>query len=360
MSATSTSRPAPGQPPRELGNQANSQWPGGHPRRRQILLVLCLSLLAVVIDNTILNTAPLPTWPGSCTRAPARCSGSPTPTRCASPPCWWRPARSATASGGGSRCWAASPSSPWAASRPRSPPAPSHRGPVVMGLGATFVMPATLSILNAVFPPKERPQAIAAWSAVAYKPGHRDRPHPGRRFAAHVFPGGAASSSLTLPVALAIAGVIWTVPETAEPGGHGLDIVGTLLIASTAHRHRGWIIEAPTRGWTAPATLAEIAAGLGALGVFAWWELRIAHPLIDLEDLRLARLRGRGLGDRHLRALRQPVRPDQYLQLVHGYSPLSALLCSRRLPWPWAPCHHRPRFSPGAWAPGRSSPRAWP
>src|ERR1700761_839000 len=31
-----------------------------HPRRRQILLVLCLSLLVVTIDNTILNTA-LPT-----------------------------------------------------------------------------------------------------------------------------------------------------------------------------------------------------------------------------------------------------------------------------------------------------------
>jgi MFS family permease len=32
----------------------------GHPRRRQILAVLCLALLIVVIDNTILNTA-LPT-----------------------------------------------------------------------------------------------------------------------------------------------------------------------------------------------------------------------------------------------------------------------------------------------------------
>ncbi len=42
------------------GGQADSRWPGGHPRRRQILLVLCLSLLVVVIDNTILNTA-LPT-----------------------------------------------------------------------------------------------------------------------------------------------------------------------------------------------------------------------------------------------------------------------------------------------------------
>ncbi len=56
MSRTGTAPPAyAGQ-----GQQANSRWPGGHPRRRLILLVLCLSLLVVVIDNTILNTA-LPT-----------------------------------------------------------------------------------------------------------------------------------------------------------------------------------------------------------------------------------------------------------------------------------------------------------
>src|ERR1700753_1169330 len=42
------------------GGQIDLRWPDAHPRRRQILLVLCLSLLIVVIDNTILNTA-LPT-----------------------------------------------------------------------------------------------------------------------------------------------------------------------------------------------------------------------------------------------------------------------------------------------------------
>src|SRR5258708_28000052 len=56
MSTTTAARPpAPGP-----GNTANSQWPSGHPRRRLILLVLCLSLVVVVIDNTILNAA-LPT-----------------------------------------------------------------------------------------------------------------------------------------------------------------------------------------------------------------------------------------------------------------------------------------------------------
>ena len=42
------------------GSDPSSRWPDGHPQRRAILGVLCLSLLVVVIDNTILNTA-LPT-----------------------------------------------------------------------------------------------------------------------------------------------------------------------------------------------------------------------------------------------------------------------------------------------------------
>src|SRR6201996_4869199 len=46
--------------PGARGGQIDARWPTGHPRRRQILLLLCLSLLVVVIDNTILNTA-LPT-----------------------------------------------------------------------------------------------------------------------------------------------------------------------------------------------------------------------------------------------------------------------------------------------------------
>ena len=44
----------------ERQSDAPDRWPQGHPRRKQILLVLCLSLLAGVIDNTVLNTA-LPT-----------------------------------------------------------------------------------------------------------------------------------------------------------------------------------------------------------------------------------------------------------------------------------------------------------
>jgi EmrB/QacA subfamily drug resistance transporter len=325
MSATSTSRPAPGQPPRELGNQANAQWPGGHPRRRQILLVLCLSLLVVVIDNTILNTA-LPTlarvlhagtsslqWITDaytlCFAAlliPAGALGD-------------RFGRRISLLGGLTVFALGSVAAAFAAGT-----GTLIAARIVMGLGATFVMPATLSILNAVFPPKERPQAIAAWSAVAGV-GIVIGPTLGGLLLTHFWWGSVFLINVPL-VALAIAGVIWAVPETAEPGGHGLDIAGTLLIAGSLIGIVDAIIEAPTRGWTAPSTLAEAAAGLGALGVFAWWELRIAHPLIDL----------RIFASRAFSAAAASVTViffalfgslfvlTQYLQLVHGYSPLSA------------------------------------
>ena len=38
---------------------------------------------------------------------------------------------------------------------------------IVMGIGASFVMPTTLSIINNTFPKKERARAVAIWGAVA-------------------------------------------------------------------------------------------------------------------------------------------------------------------------------------------------
>ena len=142
---------------------------------------------------------------------------------------------------------------------------------VVMGLGAAFVMPATLSILNAVFPPKERPLAIAAWSAVTGI-GIVIGPTLGGLLLSHFWWGSAFLINMPL-VAGALAGVILTVPETAEPGGHRLDILGTVLIGGALFAIIDAVIEAPGRGWTGTVTLAGLAAGLAALGTFTWWEL---------------------------------------------------------------------------------------
>ena len=332
MSRTRTARPVPAP---GAGSQADSRWPGGHPRRRQILLVLCLSLLVVVIDNTILNTA-LPTlarvlhagtsslqWITDaytlCFAAlliPAGALGD-------------RYGRRLSLLGGltvfalGSAAAAfASGTGTLIAAR------------VVMGLGAAFVMPATLSILNAVFPPRERPQAIAAWSAVAGV-GIVIGPTLGGLLLTHFWWGSVFLINIPL-VALALAGVLLTVPETAEPGGHRLDFPGTLLVAGALFALVDAIIEAPGRGWFSASTLAETAAGLAALGVFAWWELRTEHPLIDL---RIFASRAFSTAAASVTVIFFALFGSlfvltQYLQLVHGYSPLSAGL--RALPFAFA------------------------
>ncbi len=301
------------------------QWPAGHPRRRQILLVMCLSLLVVVIDNTILNTA-LPTlarvlhagtsslqWITDaytlCFAAlliPAGALGD-------------RYGRRIALVGGltvfalGSTAAAFSPGTgSLIAAR------------VLMGLGATFVMPATLSVLNAVFPPRERPQAIAAWSAVAGV-GIIVGPTLGGLLLTHFWWGSVFLINVPL-VAVAIAGVLALVPETAEPGGRRLDRVGTLLVAGSLVAVVDAIIEAPTRGWTAPLTLAELGVGLAALGAFAWWELRTADPLIELRIFarRAFSASAAAVAVIFFALFGSLFVLTQYLQLVHGYSPLSA------------------------------------
>jgi EmrB/QacA subfamily drug resistance transporter len=336
MSTPSLAAPAAGRDggrrarlsPRRIAGSVGAdgqKWPAGHPRRRQILLVMCLSLLVVVIDNTILNTA-LPTlarvlhagtsslqWITDaytlCFAAlliPAGALGD-------------RYGRRISLIGGLAVFALGSTAAAFSTGTGELIAAR-----VLMGLGATFVMPATLSILNAVFPPRERPQAIAAWSAVAGV-GIIIGPTLGGLLLTHFWWGSVFLINLPL-VALAIAGVLLLVPETAEPGGHRLDRLGTLLVAVALIAIVDAIIEAPTRGWTSGPTLAGFAVGAAALGAFVWWELRAAHPLIDL----------RIFAHRAFSASAAAVTViffalfgslfvlTQYLQLVHGYSPLSA------------------------------------
>src|ERR1700727_2956759 len=257
---------------------SSNQWPQGHPRRRQILLVLCLSLLVVVIDNTILNTA-LPTlarvlhagtsslqWIADaytlCFAAllsPAGALGG-------------RFGRRTSLVGVLAVCALGSTAAAFA-----SGTGMLIGARVVMGLGAAFVMPATLSILNAVFPPRERPQAIAAWSAVTGA-GVVIGPTLGGLLLSHFWWGSVFLINLPL-AALALIGVLLTVPETAEPSRQRFDLLGVVLVAGSLFALVAALIQAPDRGWTGSVTLAEGAAALAGLAVFVWWELRTRNPL---------------------------------------------------------------------------------
>lgn len=303
----------------------STRWPDGHPRRRQILAVLCLSLLVVVIDNTVLNTA-LPTiarvlhagtsslqW---ITDAYTLCFAA-----------LLIPAGALGDQYGRRRSLIAGLAVFALGSLAASLTASASvliATRVVMGFGAAFVMPATLSILNAVFPPRERAQAIAAWSAVAGV-GIVIGPTLGGLLLSHFWWGSVFLVNVPL-AGLAIAGVVRTVPETAESGDRRLDVTGTLLVAGALFALVDAIIEAPTRGWLAPVTLAEGIGALIALTAFVLFELRIEHPLVDLRVFASGLFSAAAVSVTivFFALFGSLFLLTQYLQLVHGYSPLSA------------------------------------
>jgi EmrB/QacA subfamily drug resistance transporter len=303
-------------------------WTGGqaHPARRQILLVLCLSLLIVVIDNTVLNTA-LPTL----ARVLHAGTGSLQ---------WIADAFSLTfaallitagafgdrfgrrrALAGGLAAYAIG--SIGAALAGGTATLIFWR--VVMGAAAAFVMPATLSILNAVFPPQERAQAIAAWSAVAGV-AVVIGPTLGGFLLSHFSWGSVFWVNVPL-VAVALAAVTLFVPEiSAGPARGGVDLGGTFASIVGLLALVDAVIEAPNRGWTAPRTVAELGIFAVASVAFVVWEARQANPMIDVRIFanRAFSAASGALALTFFALFGSLFALTQYLQLVHGYSTLAA------------------------------------
>jgi EmrB/QacA subfamily drug resistance transporter len=299
----------------------------GHPRRRAILAVMCLSLLVVVIDNTILNTA-LPVL--------ARVLHASTTDLQ-----WITDGYTLTfaallvmAGALGDRFGRRralllglavfASGSAWAARSGDASTLIAARA--LMGVGAAFVMPATLSILTAVFPAKERAGAISAWSAIAGV-GIVVGPTLGGLLLTHFYWGSVFWVNVPL-VAVAIAAVLAVVPDLPgrRAAGTRLDVIGALLSAAAMLAVVDAVIEGPNRGWTSATTLGELALGAAGVAAFVYRELHVANPLIDVRVFRYRAFSAASgaIGLTFLALFGSLFALTQYLQLVHGYSPLSA------------------------------------
>lgn len=159
---------------------------------------------------------------------------------------------------------------------------------VVMGVGAAAIMPATLSILTNVFiVPDERAKAIAMWSAVAGL-GVAIGPTLGGFLLEHF--GWGSIFMVNLPiVAVALVGGRIAVPPSRNPRPKPLDPAGALLSIVGLVAVVYAIIEAPVYGWAGLRTLGVSAAGLAVLVAWVIFELRSSHPMVDLRVFRNAR-----------------------------------------------------------------------
>ena len=112
---------------------------------------------------------------------------------------------------------------------------------------------------------------------------------------------------------------------TGRPPGP-LDPVAALLsIAGLVSLVYG-IIEAPTRGWTSPETVAWIGLGCAILAGFVGWELRSRAPMLDVRLFMRPRFGAASLAMTlsSFALMGTLFFVTQYLQFVLGYRPVDA------------------------------------
>jgi EmrB/QacA subfamily drug resistance transporter len=195
----------------------------------------------------------------------------------------------------------------------------------VMGVGGAAIMPATLSILTNVFTDaKERAQAIGVWSAVAGL-GIAIGPVTGGWLLEHFWWGSVFLVNLPV-VAIALLAGRLLVPTSRDPAPRRLDPAGTVLsFAGLAGLLYG-IIEAPSQGWTHGPVAAAFAAGVAVLAAFVAWELHTDHPMLDMRFFENPRFSGASVAIAlvFFALFGTIFFLTQYLQFVLGYGTLRA------------------------------------
>ncbi|MBZ6129926.1 MFS transporter [Streptomyces olivaceus] len=149
----------------------------------------------------------------------------------------------------------------------------------VMGVGAAVVMPATLSLLVAVFPRGERARAITAWTATSGLAIAVGPLVAGWLLEDHAW---GSTFLVNVPVAvLAVVGALVLVPPSRAAGTGRVDYVGGLLSIVSVGSLVYATIEGPHFGWGAGPVAAAVVAGIGSVA-FVGWELRHPHPMLDV------------------------------------------------------------------------------
>ncbi len=194
----------------------------------------------------------------------------------------------------------------------------------IAGIGGALIMPATLSILTNVFPAEERGRAIGIWAGVSGL-GIAVGPLLGGFLLEHFWWGSVFFVNVPVVIAALVAGRA-LVPTSKDPSAPRLDPIGTVLGTGGLAGLLYGIIEAPARGWSAPAVMIGFAAGATLLAAFIAWELTTDHPMLDVRFFRNPRFTGASVAVTlvFFAMFGSLYFLTQYLQFVLGYSAMKA------------------------------------
>src|SRR3954469_19693676 len=300
-------------------------------RRWLTLLVLCISLVVIVLDNTILNVA-LPTLAHSTSEGGLGATASQMQ--------WIVDAYTLVFAGvlltagslgdrfgryrflaiglaifGLGSLLSAFASSPEMLIGTRA----------LMGVGGAFIMPATLSIITNVFTePSERGKAIGIWAGVSAV-GLGIGPITGGFLLEHFWWGSIFIVNVPIVIAGLVLGYLF-IPESSDPSHGKLDPIGALLSIVALGSILWAIIEGPSKVWTSSEILAAFAVGFVLLGTFFAWELHSKHPMLDMRFFKNPRFSAASgaITLVFLSLFGTLFLLTQYLQSVLGYSTVKA------------------------------------
>jgi EmrB/QacA subfamily drug resistance transporter len=152
---------------------------------------------------------------------------------------------------------------------------------VVQGVGGAIMNPATLSIITATFPPRQRGMAIGIWagvSAMALAIG----PLVGGLLTEYVH----WSWIFFINVPVGIVGIVvtrWAVDESKDTSTEQrLDLPGLLTSGAGLFALTYALIEANNYGWTSTRILVLFALAVVLLAGFVFLELHQRMPMLDL------------------------------------------------------------------------------
>ena len=153
-------------------------------------------------------------------------------------------------------------------------------GRAIQGIGAAFMMPATLSIITVTFPPEERGRAIGTWAGVS-------------ALALAIGPvvGGALTEYVTwraiffLNVPVAVGAVIVTLyaahESRDETSRHTIDWPGIVAISAGLTALVLALIEGNSWGWGSPEIVSLLVTAAVGLVAFVIVEMRVREPMVE-------------------------------------------------------------------------------
>jgi EmrB/QacA subfamily drug resistance transporter len=153
---------------------------------------------------------------------------------------------------------------------------------LIQGVGAAFLVPSSLALINSTFGSDEQPRAIGIWTAWT-----------GTAFVLGPLLGGLAVDLLNwrwifiltagpVVATFALSVGLRTADEPRAVGAR-IDVLGAVLAAAGLAGTVFALIEVQRLGLSNPAVATSLGVGLVCLAAFVWWEFHAEHPMVPMQ-----------------------------------------------------------------------------